>query len=108
MNRSRLGSDAQTVEQDKPTLFLNFRKLDNYAIRATVVHEFGHVLGLGHEHQHPSYWHAIKKFLSLDKMKKDLNVKDEEFLYQWTCRDRDQTKSAIISDYDEESVMHYQ
>ena len=103
---SKLGSDAQTVNHDKPTLVLKLNDMDYYNIRATIVHEFGHALGLGHEHQHPEYWRNIKKFLSISNMKADLNVKDEVFDYQWTNNNPEQ--DALMSEYDEESVMHYQ
>ena len=106
MSWSKLGSDAQTVNHDKPTLVLKLNDMDYYNIRATIVHEFGHVLGLGHEHQHPEYWRNIKKFLSISNMKADLNIEDEFFDYQWTNNNLNQ--DALTSEYDEDSVMHYQ
>ena len=106
MSWSKLGSDAQTVQQDKPTLVLKLNAMDYYNIRATIVHEFGHALGLGHEHQHPEYWRNIKKFLSLSNMKADLKLEDKVFDYQWANNNPDQ--DTLISEYDEDSVMHYQ
>ena len=80
--------------------------MDYFHIRATIIHEFGHVLGLGHEHQHPRYWNCIKKFLDLSTMKKDLRVKEEHFRSNWTNTEPD--RNSTMSDYDEDSVMHYQ
>ena len=101
-----LGSDAEKVAVNKPTVVLKLNNMDYYNIRATIVHEFGHALGLGHEHQHPDYWRIIKKFLNLKDMKADLQIKDKEFEYQWT--NTNPAVKATMSNYDENSVMHYQ
>jgi hypothetical protein len=45
---SKIGNDSKLVSQDLPTM--NFGWFDV----GTVLHEFGHVLGLGHEHQNPN------------------------------------------------------
>ena len=94
------------VKIDEPTVVFNFKKMDNYCIRATIIYEFGRVLGLGSEHQHPQYWQYIKKFLDLNMMKKSLKVNVQHFSSQWTNSEPDQ--NAIMSDYDEDSVMHSQ
>jgi len=46
-NNSRVGSDCQNVPKDKNTI--NFAWFDV----KTIIHEFGHALGLIHEHQTP-------------------------------------------------------
>ena len=106
MSWSKLGSDAQKVKLDDPTLVLKLNDMDYYNIRATIVHEFGHALGLGHEHQHPDYWKSIKKFLSVKNMKADLKVTYEDLSYQWANNHLNQ--GVTKSDYDEDSIMHYQ
>lgn len=44
---SYVGTDSRTIPQNQPTMNLGF--LDG----GTAAHEFGHALGLGHEHQNP-------------------------------------------------------
>jgi Astacin (Peptidase family M12A). len=51
-NWSYLGTDALTIPQNEPTMQLVFRGL-NTEFFSTALHEFGHALGLEHEHQHP-------------------------------------------------------
>jgi hypothetical protein len=45
---SYIGTDAKSIPQDQPTMNLGF--LDG----GTAAHEFGHAIGLGHEHQNPA------------------------------------------------------
>lgn len=66
-----------------------------------VVHEFGHALGLEHEHQRSDFWEKIEPFLDTEKMKKDLP--------EGRYKDYAQTIPGIgkSTPYDPESVMHY-
>ncbi len=53
---SYVGTDALGIEEDEPTINLEYVKFDpdsSYA-RQTALHEFGHVLGLVHEFSNPS------------------------------------------------------
>jgi hypothetical protein len=45
---SYIGTDAKSIPQNEPTMNLGF--LDG----GTAAHEFGHAIGLGHEHQNPA------------------------------------------------------
>lgn len=45
---SYIGTDARKIPQNEPTMNLGF--LDG----GTAAHEFGHAIGLGHEHQNPA------------------------------------------------------
>lgn len=53
---STIGTSCKTVASDQPTM--NFGWLnantDNQELRRVVLHEFGHALGLIHEHQNPA------------------------------------------------------
>lgn len=51
---SYVGTDAKSIPQSDPTMNLEISELTtNDEIRRVVLHEFGHALGLMHEHQHP-------------------------------------------------------
>ena len=61
---SYIGIVAQVINQEAPTMNLGW--IDN----ATVLHEFGHMLGLIHEHQNPKgairwNWQALRADLSV-------------------------------------------
>ncbi len=45
---SYLGTDAKSIAQDQPTMNLGFED------GGTAAHEFGHAIGLAHEHQNPA------------------------------------------------------
>jgi len=57
---SRIGTDSNLISLDQPTM--NFQWFDV----GTVIHEFGHVLGLVHEHQNPRgnqiNWNLLKLY----------------------------------------------
>ena len=56
-----------------------------------VIHEFGHALGLGHEHQRSDFWELTKPYIdvtkmkNVTKMKKDLDLSDTNFQTIWAC-----------------------
>jgi len=54
-NDSSIGTDALTVQDDIETVSFNIIHADSAKdeLRQVVLHEFGHVLGLVHEHSHP-------------------------------------------------------
>lgn len=66
-----------------------------------IVHEFGHALGLGHEHQRSDFWSWIEEYVDEDKMKKDLGGRFAD----WKCKDNQMDGGA--TPYDSDSFMHY-
>ena len=63
-----------------------------------VRHEFGHVLGLEHEHQRSVFWDVAEKFLDVEKMKSDKLVTKAFFRAK---------QRGEGTDYDSDSIMHY-
>ena len=65
-------------------------------IKATIIHQFGHALGLGHALMKPNEWKDLKPNC--------VNIEDvENFEVQWTGK---KLKKSIVN-YDKESVMRY-
>ena len=110
-SRSKLGSDAQHIMDLKlPTLILDISSASQVRIRFNILHEFGHVLSLNHEQQHPEYMQVMKEFLDeeklLEQFKRDnpkLTKKDFELqngpLPEGTFKKK--------WPYDPKSIMHY-
>jgi hypothetical protein len=98
---SKVGTKATQEPQDKPTM--NFGWVEKGVIR----HEFGHALGLKHEHQHPEAnipWDTKVVYEFYMNKKVDPWTKEEV--------DRNifkglQIESTYYFPYDKESVMHY-
>ena len=65
-------------------------------------HEFGHVLGLGHEHQRSKLWKLIGDFIDKEKMKLALQTK-----YDSWKEDEHAEDGGSTEDYDPDSIMHY-
>jgi hypothetical protein len=84
---SLLGTDAKNEDKDKPTMNLGWFDV------STVIHEFGHVLGMIHEHQNP-------RGQSIDW--------NEKKVYEWAETtqgwDKETTKRNIMDKYDINSI----
>ncbi|AZF20089.1 M12 family metallopeptidase [Pseudomonas sp. R3-52-08] len=101
---SNVGTGAKKVPLSKPTMGIDFTRSPD-SVAATIQHEFGHALGLKHEHQHPD------RTLDLNRQ----NIHDE-----YASRGEPSSKAhndilrpfsrrqVKTSNYDDKSIMHYE
>ena len=110
---SNIGTDCLLVPQHLPTMNFGWFTIDtpDEEYSRTVIHEFGHALGLHHEHMHPDGgipWD--KEAVYRDYMK----CVDPDEDPCWTKEDVDNNLFNKIdrtlmnySRYDKDSIMHY-
>ena len=97
---SRIGTQAKNYPKDEVTMHLDPDK-DKSRFYATVLHEFGHALGLEHEHQHPDG--TIK--LDFKAIRKKLPpMRDRDFNGNYKPLPRE---GRLVTPYDEHSIMHF-
>lgn len=104
LNDSAVGTDALLYDQHVPTLNLSVDHNHSHFER-TVLHEFGHALGLQHEHQHPNAtvpWDKPKVY----KYYKD-NFDWEEDLVDFNLFKPLEINEHFLAPYDKNSIMHY-
>ncbi|MFR9166998.1 MAG: matrixin family metalloprotease [Dysgonomonas sp.] len=104
---SYLGTDCRSIKQNQPTM--NFGWFDQYThdieFQRVVLHEFGHALGLVHEHQNPladiqwdkeAVYSYYNNFEGWDKEKVDRNIFDKY-----------STNQTNYTRFDDKSIMLY-
>ncbi|MBL7781122.1 MAG: hypothetical protein JNM22_07885 [Saprospiraceae bacterium] len=104
---SLIGTDASQMPQYKPTINFGWfnKRMPEAEYRATILHEFGHALGLLHEHQHPLGgipWDKPKLYnFYLRTQGWDQSMVDQQVLKHYN------TNKTQYSQYDPYSIMHY-
>ena len=95
---SKLGISALRVPKSKHTMQLRVFDV------AVVMHEFGHALGLFHEHQHPNAPPIIWNEENLIKHAKTLGINENSIKNNFT---ETLDTPFVGTDYDEKSIMKY-
>jgi hypothetical protein len=103
-SRTVIGRKAVKRPQDKPTMWLNLysQSGDNYK-KHIVIHEFGHALGLCHEHQRSNFWSLVEPYINVTKMKRELGLSETSFATNWGAS---QFSGGLDVQYDPLSIMH--
>ncbi|PJZ44123.1 M12 family metallopeptidase [Leptospira brenneri] len=95
---SAIGNEAEYFEQNERTMNLE------WVDKSTILHEFGHALGLDHEHQNPSNhtpWNRKAIFAELSKQGWTIEMVDD-----FVIKPHDRNL-VNFSQYDPQSIMVY-
>lgn len=103
---SAVGKNARFyVKKNQASMYLNLDKKSYYTRRNHILHEFGHVLGLLHEHSHP-----YRKFQYNElEVERECEYRklDKEQCYNYFLKTVSEKDGVSILDYDHTSIMHY-
>ena len=103
ISHSVLGVLAQDIRPNEPTMYLNLKIGGDDFKMFLVVHEFGHALGLEHEHQRGDFWKLIEPYVDEARMKNDLGTAYDRYI----ADSKFHVEGRKTSKYDPKSVMHY-
>ena len=107
---SQLGTDARSSDKSEPTMVLDLEGKSSASIQFEIVHEFGHALGLYHEHQHPEYLEVMKEYLDDRKVFAAFRRPDSEDSNDFKLQYKEVSDPDAFQykpQYDPESIMHY-
>ncbi len=110
-----IGTDAETItDKSKPTMMLNLLGHSAELQESLVIHQFGHALGLEHEHQRSDFWDVVEKHIDMDAMKSDSFVNPsrendggQSFGKDWYMDTAIAFGVNTLSGYDPNSIMHF-
>ena len=106
-----VGMDAEKVADfNEPTMVLSLKGFTKTQQKSIVIHEFGHALGLEHEHQRSDFWDVVGEFFDQDKMMKDPRVNRPSQSGSASGFNRDWSADLQWvgdGEYDPDSIMHY-
>lgn len=109
-NDSKLGTDTLDVPQDTETVAFNYVVSENASeadIRRKVLHEFGHALGLLHEHLHPDFNSKLDDEKTIHYFTEVLGEFTEVDVIENLLRDYSFSE-IFCSGFDEDSIMMYE
>ncbi len=102
-----MGNDARLVTNTaQETMLLSLKDYVASFQQYLVMHEFGHSLGLMHEHQRSDFWDVLTPLLDVGKIKSYYKRAGTDFpidIAASTVPDSETDKT----DYDPDSIMHY-
>ena len=91
-------------------MMLDLKSFDRSFKRYLVIHQFGHALGLEHEHQRTDFWDGIKKYIDTEKMRNDESTGNytspDAFKRDWLELGVKTHRESAIP-YDPQSIMHW-
>ncbi|MFB3304438.1 M12 family metallopeptidase [Pseudomonas sp. AMR01] len=102
---SACGTDALLAKKDEPTMHIDLRHKTEEILERTVLHEFGHALGLLHEHQHPDRTLDFNVPAVYRTYGSHVGWPKEQTHGQ--VLKKADPKDVITSAYDPDSIMHY-
>jgi hypothetical protein len=118
-NSSLIGRQAEGANENEATMWLDLHNIDllqdDMEAKRRVMHEFGHALGLQHEHQRGDFWSYISDFVEMGRMQSDIRsqmkpMTDAEFDHYWKTQWSAAPALHLVEDqtgYDRPSIMHY-
>lgn len=108
-NTSEVGLQALNIPEPDPTCYMDTLAMNNAYFLSYAMHEFGHILGLLHEHKHPANTIKWDKEAIYNSIKNEYgcwsgrSMPDLDELYFRPYH----TSYANGSSYDPASIMHY-
>ncbi len=82
-------------------MYLNVYNMTQQDQLSLILHEFGHALGLEHEHQRSDFWEVLQNLLAY-KLKKLPDACDEHLRFPF-----EEGVTRFQTEYDPNSIMHY-